>query len=262
MSSKSETPVVILVGGQGTRMQGDIPTKKELVPVGGRPILWHVMKIFATFGHTRFILTLGHQAEVIKRYFLEFDSMQHDFTMRLGNACELAHHQNPDHDQWQVTLADTGLLTEKASRIYRVQRYINADRFFVTYGDGVGDVDLDALLRFHQAHGRLATLTGVQARWQYGIVQAAQSGEVNGFEEKPLLKHWINGGFMVFERAALDYMADSNDIHLERQVLPELAAKGQLMMYRHAGFWRSMDTFKEAQVLDELWRCEQPWKVW
>lgn len=243
-------------------MQGGTTTKKELVKVGGRPILWHVMKTFAAFGHTRFILALGYQAEAIKRYFLEFDSMNRDFTVHLGNACETSYHQDQVYDNWSVTLADTGLLTEKAARIYKVARYIEGERFFVTYGDGVGDVDLSALLDFHLSHGRLATITGVQARWQYGIVHADQDGQVSGFEEKPLLKYWINGGFMLFERAALDYMAGGDDVHLERQVLPNLAAEGQLMMYRHPGFWRSMDTFKEAQVLDELWRREQPWKVW
>jgi len=174
---KPGIPVVIPVGGQGTRMQGGTTTKKELVKVGGRPILWHVMKIFAAFGHTRFILALGYQADAIKRYFLEFDSMNRDFTVNLGNACETAYHQDQVYDNWSVTLADTGLLTEKAARIYKVAHYIEGERFFVTYGDGVGDVDLRALLDFHLSHGRLATITGVQARWQYGIVHAGDACE-------------------------------------------------------------------------------------
>jgi glucose-1-phosphate cytidylyltransferase len=263
MSKNKQTlPIVIPIGGQGTRMQGDTPTKKELVKVGGQPILWHVMKIFAAFGHTHFILALGYQADALKRYFLEFDTMNRDFTIRLGDSCEMTYHQRQAHDDWQVTLIDTGLLTEKASRIYRVAPYLDGERFFVTYGDGVGDVDLDALLAFHLGHGRLATLTGVQAHWQYGIVHADEAGQVGGFEQKPRMKYWINGGFMIFEQAVLDYMVGGDDVHLERQVLPALAADGQLMMYRHTGFWRSMDTFKEAQVLDELWRREKPWKVW
>jgi glucose-1-phosphate cytidylyltransferase len=260
--AESSLPVVILIGGQGTRMQGDTPTKKELVEVGGRPILWHVMKIFAAYGHTHFILALGYQADTLKRYFLEFEPMTRDFTLRLGDAGETHYHQGNREDDWQVTLADTGLLTQKASRIRRVARYVDADTFFVTYGDGVGDIDLDALLAFHRSHGRLATLTGARARWQYGIVHADAEGQISGFEEKPLLDYWINGGFMVFDRGVFDYIGDGDDVHLEREVLPRLASEGQLMMYRHTGFWRSMDTFKEAQVLDELWRREKPWKVW
>jgi glucose-1-phosphate cytidylyltransferase len=260
--AKSRIPVVILVGGPGTRMRGETTTRKELVEVGGRPILWHVMKIYAAFGHTRFILTLGHQAEALKRFFLEFEPMTRDFTLCLGDTGEIIYHQRNQEQDWQVTLADTGLLTEKASRIYRVSSYIDAPRFFVTYGDGVGDIDLEALLQFHLEHGRLATLTGARARWQYGVVYTDEAGQVSGFDQKPLLAHWINGGFMLFERAALEYMAGGDDVHLERQVLPALAADGQLMLYRHNGFWRSMDTFKEAQILDELWQREQPWKVW
>ena len=243
-------------------MRGDTPTRKELVEVGGRPILWHVMRIFAAYSHTRFILTLGHQAEALKRYFLEFEPMTRDFTLCLGDSGEIEYHQRTHKEDWEVTLADTGLLTEKASRIYRVRSYLHAERFFVTYGDGVGDIDLDALLSFHLKHGRLATVTGARARWQYGVVHTNDAGQVTGFEQKPLLEHWINGGFMLFEQSALDYMAGGDVVHLERQVLPALAADGQLMLYRHTGFWRSMDTFKEAQILDELWHQDQPWKVW
>lgn len=259
---KKGLPVVILAGGQGTRMQGDTPTKKELVEVGGRPILWHVMKIYAAFGHTHFILALGYQAESLKRYFLEYEPMTRDFTLHLGDSGEVHYHQRNTEEDWRVTLADTGLLTLKGGRIRRVAHYIEADTFFVTYGDGVGDVDIDALLTFHYHHGKLATLTGVQARWQYGIVHADARGQVSGFEEKPLLDHWINGGFMVFNQGVLDYLDAGDDTHLERDTLPQLAKDGQLMMYRHTGFWRSMDTFKEAEILDELWRREQPWKVW
>ena len=254
-------PVVILVGGQGTRMRGDTPTKKELVRVGGRPILWHVMKIFTAYSHTRFILTLGHQAESLKRYFLEFEPMTRDFTLCLGNSGEVHYHETNREDDWQVTLADTGLHTNKGGRVRRVARYIDNDTFFVTYGDGVGDVNIDALLDFHRTHGRLATLTAVQARWQYGIVHADAEGQVDGFEEKPLLDHWINAGFMVFNRGVFDYLAD-DETDLEKDTLPRLARDGQLMMYRHTGFWRSMDTFKEAEMLDDLWRREKPWKVW
>jgi len=254
-------PVVILCGGQGTRMQGATPTKKELVEVGGRPILWHVMKIYASYGHTHFILALGHQAAVLKRYFLEYRPMHSDFTIRLGASQGIMYHQVKSED-WEVTLADTGLYTEKGSRIYRLAPYISTDTFFVTYGDGVGDLDINALLAFHRRHGRLATVTGVQPRSQYGILEIDERGQVIGFGEKPLLEHWINAGFMVFERGVLDYLAGGDDVDLEREALPRLAADGQLMVYRHTGFWRSMDTFKEALELDAIWRAQAPWKTW
>jgi len=243
-------------------MRGSTPTKKELVEVGGWPILWHVMKIYATYGHTRFILALGHQAEAIRRYFLEYGPMSCDFTVRLGRSGTVSYHQSDAEENWEVTLADTGLRTEKGSRIYRVARYIDADTFFVTYGDGVGDIDLDALLAFHRQHGRLATVTGVHPRSQYGILQVNESEQVTEYRQKPQQEHWINAGFMVFEREVLDYLADGDDVHLERETLPRLVADRQLMLYRHTGFWRSMDTFKEALELDAIWRESAPWKTW
>ncbi len=267
-SGRVPIPAVILCGGQGTRMQGATPTKKELVEVGGRPILWHVMRIYAAHGHTRFILALGHQAEALKRYFLEYEATSYDFTVRLGQASAVSYHRSGGpadwQEDWEITLADTGLHTEKGSRIYRVARYIDGDTFFVTYGDGVGDIDIDSLLSFHRQHGRLATVTGVHPRSQYGILQVNDREQVTGFGEKPQLEHWINAGFMVFERGVLDYLADGDDacVDLERQALPRLAADGELMMYRHTGFWRSMDTFKEALELDAVWRESAPWKTW
>lgn len=243
-------------------MRGSTPTKKELVEVGGRPILWHVMKIYATYGHTRFILTLGHQAEAIKRYFIEYEPMNCDFTVRLGELGAISYHRPNAEEGWEIILADTGLCASKGARIYRVAKYIDTDTFFVTYGDGVGDVDLNALLAFHRQHGRLVTVTGVRPRSQYGILQADEIGQVAGFVQKPQLEHWINAGFMVFEREVLDCLAGGDNVHLERETLPRLVADGQLMMYRHAGFWRSMDTFKEALELDTIWRESAPWKVW
>ncbi len=258
----SSIPVVILCGGEGTRMRGSTPIKKELVEVGGRPIIWHVMKIYATHGHTRFILTLGYRAEDIKQYFLEYEPMSCDFTVRLDRSGAISYHQSNAEENWKVTLAYTGLHTNKGSRIYRVAQYIDSDTFFVTYGDGVGDVDIDALLAFHRRHGRLATVTGVRPPSPYGIIQVDDSGQVNEFGEKPRMEHWINGGFMVFGRGVLDYLANGDDVDLEREVLPRLAAEGQLMMYRHTGFWRKMDTLKEALALDTFWRESAPWKTW
>lgn len=255
-------PVVILCGGQGTRMQGTTTSKKELVEIGEQPILWHVMKIYAHYGHTRFILALGHEAEAIKRYFLEYEPMNYDFTIPLGQTDAITYHQSNSEENWQVTLADTGLNTPKGSRIYRAAKYIDSDTFFVTYGDGVGDVNLETLLAFHRGHGRLATVTGVRPKSQYGILEIGEDDQVTGFGEKPELDQWINAGFMAFERGVLDHLGCGEDVDLERETLPRLAAEGELMVYRHSGFWRSMDTFKDALALDECWRKSAPWKVW
>jgi len=255
-------PVVILCGGQGTRMGGGNQTKKELVDVGGRAIIWHVMRIFAAFGHAHFILTLGHMAIEMKRYFHELCTVALDSTLTLGPNRKLDLHTQPEEDGWQIALVDTGLNTLKGTRIYQVSKHLkDAERFFVTYGDGVGNINLDELVQFHRQHGKLATITGIKPRSQYGIAQVDRQGLVSGFEEKPQLDHWINGGFMLFERGVIDYLA-GDDVELEQDTLVRLANDNQLMMYRHTGFWRSMDTFKEAQELDTIWREHAPWKVW
>jgi glucose-1-phosphate cytidylyltransferase len=188
--------------------------------------------------------------------------MNYDFTIPLGRPHAISYHQSNAEEAWKVTLADTGLETDKGSRIHRVAKYLDSDTFFVTYGDGVGDVDLDALLAFHREHGRLATVTGVPLRSQYGVLEVDEDDRVVGFGEKPELDHWINAGFLVFERDVLDYLGPGDDVDLERETLPRLAADGELMMYRHTGFWRSMDTFKDALALDTIWRESAPWKVW
>ncbi len=234
---------------------------KPLVYVGDQPVLWHIMKLYAHYGHTAFVLALGYRGEMIKQYFLDYLPMSRDFTLHLGRANAIEYHTRHDESDWQVTLADTGLETLKGSRIARVERYVDAPTFFVTYGDGVGDIDLDALLAFHRSHGRLATVTGVRPFSQFGLMQIA--GErVVGFQEKPQVEGYVNGGFFVFERAVFDYLKAGPNIDLEKEPLENLAREGQLMVYRHSGFWRAMDTLKDAEVLNDLWKNGAPWKVW
>ncbi|HEX6387193.1 MAG TPA: sugar phosphate nucleotidyltransferase [Anaerolineae bacterium] len=261
-----DIPVVIVCGGQGTRMRGSTSRKKELVEVGGRPILWHVMRIFSAHGFNRFVLALGYGADEIKRYFLEYEWMTRDLTLHLGesgNGQSPAHlRDRAIHPSWEVNLVYTGLYTEKAGRIRRVAHYLNGDRFFVAYGDDVSDVDLGALVRFHCAHGKQATITAVQVELQYGVVEADEDGLVSGFVERPQLPYWINGGFMLFERSVLDMMADGDDANLETQILPALAEQRQLMIYRHHGFWQSMNTMKDTLTLERIWQENPPWKVW
>jgi glucose-1-phosphate cytidylyltransferase len=167
-----------------------------------------------------------------------------------------------DHPPWEVILVDTGLFTDKASRIARVREHLKADRFFVAYGDDVSDVNLKALLAFHLDHGREATITAVQIQLPYGVVDADKTGLVSGFVERPKLPYWINGGFMLFENSVLELMLDGDDISLEKDILPKLAEKNQLMIYRHDGFWQSMNTMKDNLQLEEYWRKGAPWKVW
>lgn len=261
----SSIPVVVLCGGQGTRMRGETLTKKELVKVGGRPILWHVMRYFSAYGHNRFVLTLGHQADQIKRYFLKYEFLSRDFTLVAGNNPinnDVEFRSPAGHPPWEVSLVYTGLYTQKASRIARVRDYLDQDRFFVAYGDDVSDVDLDKLLAFHRSHGRLATITAVRIHLPYGVVEADESGMVQGFIERPILQQWINGGFMLFEKQVLELMTGGNDVDLEKEVLPRLAGKRELMIYRHQGFWQSMNTMKDNLKLEELWQRGAPWKVW
>ncbi len=259
-------PVIIVCGGEGTRMRGSTSRKKELVEVGGRPILWHVMRIFSAHDLNRFILTLGHGQDQIRRYFMEYESMTRDMTLHLGKP-DLSHPEvefygRPAHPVWEISLVDTGLRTEKASRISRVASYIRAERFFVAYGDDVSDVNLTELIRFHKAHGKMATITAVQTNLQYGVVEATNDGLVTGFSERPQLPYWINGGFMLFEREVLDLIGPGDDVNLETEILPRLAEQSQLMIYRHTGFWQSMNTMKDTMLLEEIWQKDPPWKVW
>jgi glucose-1-phosphate cytidylyltransferase len=235
---------------------------KGLVEIGGRPILWHIMKIYAAYGYTDFILTLGHGANAIKRYFLDYEPMTRDFTLSLGHHRQLEYHANHDEADWRITLADTGLETNKGARVAKVLKYLNGEPFHLTYGDGLGDINIRELTNFHRQHGKLVTLTGYQPFSQYGVIQVQEDGLVTGFEEKPRLRDWINAGFMICEPGIADYLKGDDSLDLEKEVLVRLAKDRQLVVYRHTGFWRSMDTFKEARELDRLWYGEAPWKVW
>lgn len=256
-------PVILLAGGLGTRMGPEAEGRpKALVEVGGRPIVWHIMKLYAHYGHSRFVFPLGYRGDWFRRYFLDYEALTYDLTFTLGKSDERTYHR-PNHEaEWEVTLFDAGIPTNKGARVRRAMERLNDPRVFVTYGDGIGDVDINALLAFHQSHGRLATLTGYQPLSQYGIVDVTKDGQITALREKPRLTNWVNAGFFVFERGVLDYISHDENADLEKETLPKLAAEGQLMMYPHNGFWASMDTFKEAQTLTELWEKGAPWKVW
>lgn len=255
--------VVILCGGMGTRLREETEVRpKPMVEIGGRPILWHIMKTYAHYGYRDFILCLGYKGEVIKQYFYNYEVLSNDFTVDLRSGEIVVHKTNDEHG-WRVTLADTGLTAKTGSRVKRVQRYLDSDLFMVTYGDGVTDLDLRRLVAFHQDHGKIGTVTGVSPPSRYGELLIA--GErVMAFREKPQDGgSVINGGYFVFKRAFLDHLSAGDECVLEREPLERLAKDGELMVYSHTGFWQCMDTYRDMEYLKGLWNGgEAPWKVW
>lgn len=255
--------VVILCGGQGTRlreMTEVIP--KPMVPVGGRPILWHIMKIYSHHGFNDFVLCLGHKGDVIRNYFLQYDLLNSDFTVELATKRIILHNSYHDEHQWRVCLRETGLHTMTGGRVKRIQGSIQEDTFMLTYGDGLADVDIRALLAFHREKGRIATVTAVRPVARFGELQV--DGDLAlSFREKPQVQEgWINGGFFVFDRRIFDYL-DGDECVLEREPLSRLAAQGELAVYRHEGYWRCMDTLRDVEVLNQEWaRGDPPWAVW
>lgn len=234
---------------------------KPMVEIGGRPVLWHIMKQLDTHGIREFIIAAGYKAEIIKQYFLDYDARNNDFTVELGKKGALTFHNDHEESDWVVTVADTGPSTMTAGRIAKVAKYLDDSPFMVTYGDGVSDVDIRAVVDFHQSHKNLATATVVRPPSRYGILNVDAEGNVGRFEEKPQLQGWINIGYFVLQPEVLGYL--NSDCAFEAGPLTQLASDGQLSAFRHAGFWRPMDTYRESQELNELWnRNEAPWKTW
>ena len=254
-------PVVILCGGLGTRLREETEYKpKPMVEIGGKPVLWHIMKNYAFYGFRRFILCLGYKGNVIKDYFLNYEAMSNDFTIHLGQENKLAYQSNHSEKDFDVTLADTGLKTMTGGRVKRIERFIDTDTFMITYGDGLANVNIGALVAFHSQHGKLATLTATCPPSRYGILELTADGRVTRFREK-VQTEWINGGFLVFNRRVFDYL--DSDCVLEREPMERLAAEGQLMAFQHRGFWIGMDTYREYEMLNQLWDSGNvPWKVW
>jgi len=251
--------VVILAGGFGTRLSEyteSIP--KPMVSIGGKPILWHIMNTYARFGHKDFYIALGYKAEVIKEYFLNYRTLNSDFTVDLSNGNLVAHQQDPV--DWQVTLVDTGLDSMTGGRVKRMKDYIGDEPFLLTYGDGVADIDIDALIRFHQDHGKMATVSAVHPGARFGEL-GIQNHMVTSFKEKPqTTQGWINGGYFVLESAFFD-LIESDETVLEKEPLEKVAQMGELMSYQHEGFWQCMDTKRDRDALEELWQSDQAlWK--
>ncbi|BBL74477.1 glucose-1-phosphate cytidylyltransferase [Methylomagnum ishizawai] len=252
---------VILAGGLGTRISEESHLQpKPMIAIGGKPILWHIMKVYSSHGINDFIICLGYKGYLIKDYFANYFLHMSDVTF------DVAENRMEIHDRhaepWRVTLIDTGPDTQTGGRLKRVRRYLGADDFCFTYGDGLADVDIGGLVAFHRHHGRLATVTAVQPPGRYGALRL-EGGDVLGFEEKPRGDGgWINGGFFVLAPGAVDFI-EGDDTSWERQPLEQLAREGQLQAYRHVGFWQPMDTLRDKVLLEELWQSgKAPWKVW
>jgi glucose-1-phosphate cytidylyltransferase len=255
--------VVILCGGLGTRLREETEFRpKPMVPVGERPVLWHIMKTYAHYGHKEFILCLGYKGEAIKDYFRNYQWNTSDVTLRLGAKPQIKYHSKHSEEDWTVTMIDTGQNTMTGGRVRRVLPYIKDDTFLLTYGDGVTDSDINASIKFHQKYRKILTMTAVQPPGRFGDIEIID-GKVTAFKEKPERQAgFINGGFFVVDRRIGKYLTDDACV-FENEPMNQLAAEQQLVAYQHTGFWQCMDTYREQQLLTGMWNNgTAPWKVW
>lgn len=253
--------VAILAGGVGSRLSEETVVKpKPMVEVGGRPILWHILKHYSTYGLNEFVIALGYKGEYIKKYFVDYCSLESNLTVKLGSGTVEPH--EADHPNWNVELIDTGVGTLTGGRIKRLKPYTGDERFMLTWGDGVSNVNLDELLSFHKAHGKLATVTAVHPAARFGHMEF-DGDRVVEFSEKPqAAEGWINGAFFVLEPEIYDYI-DGDTTQWEKEPMERLAGEGQLMAYRHNDFWQCMDTLRDKALLEDLWQGgNPPWKTW
>lgn len=255
--------VIILCGGQGTRLREETEFKpKPMVMVGDRPILWHIMKMYAHYGHKDFVLCLGYKGNMIKEYFLNYQAMNNDFTLSLGNHQQIQSHGLHGEEDFNVTLAHTGTDNMTGSRVKQVEKYIDDDLVCVTYGDGLSDVHIDELIKFHRSHGKIGTVTSVRPQSRFGVLEI-EDGQVKVFAEKPQTEGWISAGLFVFNKSFFDYLSEDPSCVMEQDPLQKLARDGQLMAYQHDGFFFAMDTYREALKLNELWEQHKaPWAAW
>lgn len=254
--------VAILAGGQGTRLAEETSVRpKPMVEIGGRPILWHVMRHYSRYDFNQFVIALGYKGDHIKKYFAEYQPLTGNVTIRIGDRRRIECHES-QHAPWQVDLVETGAATLTGGRVKRLQPFLGNETFMLTWGDGISDVDLEQLYQFHRSHGRLATVTAVRPPARYGHI-AFQDAEITSFEEKPqTAEGWINGAFFVLEPGIFDYIADDMTM-FEHEPMRALAQDGQLMGYKHDGFWACMDTLRDKRRLEEMWEAgNRPWATW
>lgn len=255
--------VVIFAGGRGTRISEESTLRpKPMIEIGGKPILWHIMKIYAAYGHTEFIICLGYKGWMIKEYFVNYFMHNADVTVDLKDNSLQVHQNNAE--PFRVSLIDTGLDTMTAGRLKRVLPYVGDETFMLTYGDGVSNVNIDELIKFHKAGGKICTMTSIQATSRFGVIKIEEDGTIDSFEEKPEESGtWINGGFFVIEPSIKNYLKeDADDIMWERQPMNDLAHDRQIAAYKHHDFWKCMDTIRDKEELEEMWVRKPEWKVW
>jgi glucose-1-phosphate cytidylyltransferase len=251
---------VILAGGLGTRIREETEFKpKPMVEIGGKPIIWHIMKCYAFYGMRDFSICTGYKGDVIKNYFTNFYNFSSDIKVDLSHKQEVQLF-NKSFLNWEVSIHDTGLNTNTGGRIFKIRDFVDGT-FLCTYGDGLSNVNLKSLVEFHKSHGKIATVTAVNPSSRFGVLEIEENGRVSGFQEKPAGNQWVNGGFFVFEKEVFNYM--SSNCVLESDVLDRLFLDQQLMSYKHHGFWRPMDTYRESLELNGLWEQGMaPWKIW
>lgn len=262
MSEERMPRVLVLCGGQGTRLKEETEFRpKPMVEVGGRPLLWHIMQIYASQGFRSFVLALGFKGHVIRDYFLNYRARTADFTFVPGDGGGVTWHGDLDIAGWEITFVDTGENTPTGGRVRRASRYVDGDVFLMTYGDGVADIDVRALLAYHRRHGRLATVTGLKPVSRFGVLEADGEGRVSRFREKPRLDGMVSGGFFVLDRRVVEDLDD--DCVFEEGPIERLAEKGELMVHPHDGFWFSVDTYRDYLEINRMWDAgERPWKRW
>jgi len=255
--------VIILAGGYGTRISEESHLRpKPMIEIGGRPILWHIMKIYSSFGFDDFVICLGYKGHIVKEFFANYYLHMSDVTFDFRDSNRLTVHSN-SAEPWRVTLVDTGLDTMTGGRVARIRSYIGDETFLLTYGDGVGDIQINRLVEFHRKHGKMATVTAIQPAGRFGALEMGSGDNILGFREKPRGDgSWISGGFFVFEPSFFDLL-DGDNCVLERKPLETAAELGQLMAFRHDGFWQPMDTVRDKMKLEESWQTgHAPWKIW
>ncbi|MBI4895188.1 MAG: glucose-1-phosphate cytidylyltransferase [Candidatus Aenigmarchaeota archaeon] len=257
--------VVILCGGLGTRIREETETKpKPMVEIGGKPILWHIMKMYSSYGFSEFVLCLGYKKDYIKNYFLNHEELNSNITIDFSSKDKIILHDKIREKDWKITMIDTGDSALTGVRVKRIEKFITDDTFMLTYGDGVSDVNIAELLKFHKSHGKIGTVTGVRPPSRFGEL-IIDNNQVTSFTEKPdnfKDQRFINGGFFVLNKEFFKYLSDKDSCVLEKEPLINLANDKQLMVYKHLGFWQCMDTFRDLQLLESLWKTNPIWKKW
>ncbi len=257
---KPKIKTIILCGGMGTRMREETEFKpKPLVEIGGKPILWHIMKIYSHYGYRDFVLALGYKGNMIKDYFLRQKYHACDFSLNLGEGKITNFFKNGEEDNFDITFAETGLETPHGERVLRAQKHVPEDMFMVTYGDGVSDIDIPKLIDFHKSSGKIATITGVHPTTHWGLVNTDNDNSITEFAEKPMLFDYVNGGFMVFNKEFFNYIKPGDMIE---DALARLIPQKQVALYKHEGCWYCMDTYRDFIKLNELWEKDPKWKIW